>query len=87
MEDLPILDIWQLEAAEAIWRDFTNREFKSFHHCAIDPVRIELDERVVREMLDLSGDAEDTVRSLRLLLAEEPSIYDGKKPELPTSED
>lgn len=92
LEDLPILDVmsletWQLEAAEAIWRDFANREFESFHRCAIDPARIELDKRVVREMLGLNGDAEETVRHLRLLLANEPSIHGGKKPELPDSEE
>ena len=92
LEDLPILDMrvldtWQLEAAEAIWRDFANRDFESFHRCAIDPARIELDRRVVREMLGLNGDAEDTVKRLRLLLASEPSIHGAKKPELPTGED
>jgi hypothetical protein len=85
--DLREMNSWQLEAAEAIWRDFANREFESFHRCAIDPPRIELDRRVVREMLGLNGDAEDTVKRLRLLLASEPSIHGAKKPELPTGED
>jgi len=88
LEGLPILDVmvldtWQLEAAEAIWRDFANREFDSFHRCAIDPARIELDRRVVREMLGLENGAGDTVKHLRLLLASEPSIHGSKKPELP----
>jgi hypothetical protein len=92
LESLPILnvsflDTWQLEAAEAIWRDFANREFESFHRCAIDPARIELDKRVVREMLGMDSDAEDTVTRLRLLLASEPSIHGAKKPELPAVED
>jgi len=92
LEDLPILDVmsletWQLEAAEAIWRDFANREFDSFHRCAIDPARIELDKRVVREMLGLNGNAEETVRRLRFLLANEPSIHGGKEPELPRDEE
>ena len=92
LEGLPILDVnvldtWQLEAAEAIWRDFANREFESFHRCAIDPARIELDRRVVREMLGLDCDAEDTVKRLRLLLASEPSIHGSKKPELPVDQD
>ena len=92
MESLPILDVnaldtWQLEAAEAIWRDFSNREFDSFHRCAIDLARIELDRRVVREMLGLDASAEDTVKHLRLLLASEPSIHGGKKPVLPAVED
>ena len=92
LEELPIPDVralekWQLEAAEAIWRDFANREFESFHRCAIDPARIELDRRVVREMLGLENGAEDTVKRLRFLLASEPSIHGSKKPELPTGED
>ena len=33
--------------------DFRNRTFQPFHHCAIDPVRKELDRRIVREMLGL----------------------------------
>jgi hypothetical protein len=85
--DVRVLDTWQLEAAEAIWRDLANREFESFHRCAIDPPRIELDRRVVREMLGLDNGAEDTVKRLRLLLASEPSIHGSKKPELPVGED
>ena len=46
----------RLEAAEAIWRDSSNREFESFHKCAIDPSRIELDERVITQMLGLPDD-------------------------------
>lgn len=88
LEDLPALDVreldtWQLEAAEAIWRDLADREFESFHRCAVDPARIELDRRVVRDMLGLESDAEMTIRRLRLLLASEPSIHGDKSPELP----
>lgn len=92
LEGLSILDVngletWQLEAAEVIWRDFANQEFESFHRCAIDPVRIELDRRVVCEMLGLNNHAEDTVKRLRLLLASEPSIHGSKNPELPAGEE
>jgi hypothetical protein len=91
LEGLPILDVrsletWQLEAAEAIWRDFSGKEFESFHRCAIDPARIELDRRVVYEMLGLDNHAEETLKRLRLLLASEPSIHGSKDPELPTGE-
>lgn len=91
LEDLTTLEIrsldtWQLEAAEAIWRDLADREFESFHRCAVDPARIELDGRVVRDMLGLENGAEETVKSLRFLLASEPSIHGSKKPELPTGE-
>ena len=92
LKELPIPDVralekWQLEAAEAIWRDFANREFESFHRCAIDPARIELDRRLMHEMLGLDAPAEDMVKHLRLLLASEPSIHGAKKPVLPTVED
>jgi hypothetical protein len=85
--DLKEMKLWQLEAAEAIWRDFAGREFESFHHCAVDSARIELDRRVLREMLGLNSDAEETVKHLRFLLANEPSIHGGKRPELPAVED
>jgi hypothetical protein len=89
LEHLPTLDIrelqdWQLEAAESIWRDLKDREFQSFHRCAVDPARIELDTRVIKDMLGLNNDAVETVKSLRLLLANEPSIFGGKKPVLPS---
>ncbi len=82
MLDVRALDTWQLEAAEAIWRDLGNREFDSFHRCAVDPARIELDRRVVRDMLGLDSQAEMTVGRLRVLLASEPSIHGSKQPEL-----
>ena len=88
LEGLPILNVrsletWQLEAAETIWRDLNNREFESFHRCTIDPARIELDRRVVCEMLGLDNHAEETLKRLRLLLASEPSIHGSKDSELP----
>jgi hypothetical protein len=91
LESLLIPDVinfeaWQLEAAEAIWRDFSNREFESFHKCAIDPSRIELDERVITQMLGLTDDVKQTAKRLRYLLANEPSIYGGKDPILPVDE-
>jgi len=84
--DVRVLDTWQLEAAEAIWRELANREFESFHRCAMDRARIELDSRVVRDMLGLDGDAEMTIGRLRVLLASEPSIHGSKPPELPVGE-
>jgi hypothetical protein len=92
LEDLLILDVmalddWQLEAAEEIWCDLESREFESFHRCAVDPVRIELDRLVVRNILGLDNDAEITIRLLRELLANEPSIHGSKQPALPVGED
>ena len=82
--DVRKLESWQLDEAQVIWRDFRNRRFQPFHKCAIDPVRIELDERLVRDLLGLGEDAVASVARLRTLLASDPSIHGSKKPELPT---
>ena len=79
--DVRNLESWQLDEAQAIWRDFSDRQFRPFYKCAVDPVRIELDERLVRDMLGLSEDANIAVARLRTLLASDPSIYGSKKPE------
>ena len=89
LETLATLDVrklqpWQLEEAEAIWRDFQNRKFQPFYKCAIDPARIELDERLVRDVLGLGEDAIASVARLRSLLASEPSIHGSKTPQLPS---
>ena len=88
LEELPTLDArklqsWQLDQAQDIWREFKDRKFQSFHRCAIDPIRISLDERLIRDLLGLSEDAVAAVARLRTLLASEPSIHGSKKPELP----
>ena len=87
LESLTTLDVrelqeWQLDEAQAIWRDFRNRKFEPFHRCAVDPARIELDERIVRDMLGLGNDAVAAIANLRTLLASDPSIHGSKKPEL-----
>ena len=82
--DVRKLEAWQLDEAQAIWRDFSDRKFQSFHQCAVDPVRIELDERVVRDLLGFGEDAVAAVARLRTLLASDPSVHGSKKPELPT---
>ena len=44
---------WPLEEAQIdLSRDFSDRKFQSFHRCAVDPARIELD-RLVRDMQGL----------------------------------
>ena len=82
--DVRKLEPWQLDEAQQIWRDFSERKFLSFHRCAVDPSRIELDERIVRDLLGLGEDAVAAVARLRTLLASEPSIHGSKKPELPS---
>ena len=87
LESLTTLDVrklkaWQLDEALTIWQDFRDRKFQSFHQCAVDPVRIELDERIVRDLLGLGEDAVASVARLRTLLASEPSIRGSKQSEL-----
>ena len=77
------LQPWQLDEAQSVWQDFRGRRFESFHKCAVDENRIELDERLVRDVLGLGADAVASVARLRTLLAREPSIHGTKAPELP----
>ena len=89
LESLSTLDVrklepWQLDEAQAIWQDFRDRKFQLFYQCATDPVRIELDERIVRDMLGLGEGVVTAVARLQTLLASDPSIHGSKKPELPT---
>ena len=81
--DVRELEAWQLEEAQEIWRDLRDRKFQSFHECAVDPARIELDRRVVRDLLGLGEDAVAAVARIRTLLASDPSIHGSKKPVLP----
>ena len=88
LETLTTLDVrqlqpWQLEEAQALWRDFRGRRFDSFHRCAVDAARIELDDRLARDVLGLGDDAVAAVARLRTLLANEPSIHGSKAAELP----
>ena len=82
--DVRALQPWQLEEAQLLWRDFRDRSFESFHKCAVDENRIELDERLVRDVLGLGEDAVASVARLRTFLASEPSIHGTKAPELPS---
>ena len=80
--DVRKLEAWQLDEAQAIWQEFSDRQFLPFYQCAVDPARIELDERIVRDLLGLGEDATTAVARLRTLLASEPSVHGSKKPEL-----
>ncbi len=81
--DVRRLEGWQLDEVGKMWRDFRERKFRSFHRCAVDPARTELDERIVRDLFGLGQDAVDAVARIRLLLGNDPSIHGGHKPELP----
>ena len=88
LESLVVLDVrklenWQLEGAHAIWQEFVDRKFLPFYQCAVDPARIQLDERIVRDLLGFGEDAVAAVANVRTLIAEDPSIHGSKKPELP----
>ena len=80
--DIRKLEAWQLEEAQAIWQEFSNRKFMPFYQCATDPARVELDERIVKDLLGLGEDAVASVARLRTLLAGDPSIRGSKQPEL-----
>ncbi len=84
--DIRKLEAWQLDEAQAIWQEFGNRKFMPFYRCAVDPARIELDERIVRALLGLGEDAVASVARLRTLLAGDPSIHGSKRPE-PATQD
>ena len=86
LETLSTLDVcqlqpWQLDEAQDIYRDFENRTFESFHRCAVDPARIELDQRIMTDLLALPEEAQDTLTRLRELMATDPSIHGAKKGE------
>ncbi len=88
LQNLPTLDVrklrpWHLDEAQAIWRDFKDRIFQSFHRCAVDPARIDLDHRILTDLLGLDDQALTTITRLRTLLASEPSIHGSKLPKLP----
>ena len=78
--DVSKLELWQRDEAQAIWQDFVDQKFQPFHQCAVDPARIQLDERVVRDLLGLGEDAVTAVSKLRTLLAADPSIHGSKRP-------
>lgn len=88
LRSMPTLDVkqlseWQLTAADKLYSDVRQTEFKPFYKCAVDKARIELDRRLVTEVLGLGEDAVQSVNAIRDLLAREPSIHGGKKPALP----
>ena len=85
---IPVLDVrqlqeWQLDAALSIWRDFQDKTFEPFHRCAVDANRIELDRRMMNDMIGLDGEAQEAMAQLRLALANDPSIRGAKDPALP----
>ena len=87
LRSLPTLDVrqladWQLDAAESVFRDLKDAQFEPFYRCNVDPSRVELDQRLILDVLGLSSEAVDAVARIRSLLASEPSIYGNKQPAL-----
>ena len=86
---LPVLDVRQfsdekLGAALSIYDDMKDAEFEPLYMCAVDPARIELDERFIWEVSELDPDESNaSLADLRLLIAQEPSIHGTKAPALP----
>ena len=76
------LEPWQLDAAASAWRALAQVEFQSFHRCAVDTSRIELDRVLVQDILGLGSEGEETAARLRRILAAEPSIHGSKTPAL-----
>lgn len=88
LETLPTLDVrrlqpWQLDEVQVIFRDFQDRTFESFHRCAVDSTRIELDHRIVFDLLGLPSESQDTLSRLRTLLATDSSIHGTKQSQIP----
>ncbi len=82
---LPTLDVRclpdkALANAERIFHDLKHKRMLPFNESDHDPVRHELDRRLLNEVLDItSEDAHKAVHRLRELLCAEPSIHGGKK--------
>ena len=82
---MPTLDVRSLSEtalanAEQIFHDLKHKRMLPFNESDHDPVRHELDRRLLNEVLDITTeDAHNAVHRLRELLCAEPSIHGGKK--------
>ncbi len=82
---MPTLDVRclsdkALANAEQIFHDLKHQRMLPFNESDNDPVRHELDRRLLNEVLDITTeDAHNAIHRLRELLCAEPSIHGGKK--------
>jgi len=88
LRTLPILDVRQLtedqlEASHNIYLEMRDKQFEPIFRGAVDPARIDMDERFLQDVLGLDLSASASVAALRELLAQEPSIHGTKTPALP----
>jgi len=89
---LPVLDVTklnhgELNAAQKIWDDLKDAEFKSFLRCNLDETRIELDNRLLKGVFGLGADALEAVARIRELLVQEPRVHGGRKQSQPKTDD
>ena len=83
--EMPTLDVRclsdeALANAERIFHDLKHKRMLPFNEIEHDPVRHELDRRLLTEVLNITTeDAHNAVHRLRELLSAEPSIHGGKK--------
>ena len=80
LKKLPILDVRELDdrsldAADNLWHDVAELEFKPYAQVNDDENRQLIDRRLISEILNLGSDAADNLDELRAHLATEPMIY------------
>ena len=80
--DVRLLDNEQLESAVDIFQELSSTEFQPFYKLAIDANRIQLDNRLIQDVLRLDKDMTNKIDYIRAVLANEPSIYHTKEPAL-----
>ena len=76
-QTMPVLDVdrlseKQLAVATAVYADLTNRELQGFGKLAEDPVRLELNQRLSRDVFGISPKVSDDITRE---LAREPTLH------------
>ena len=82
--DIPVLDVTQLDAAQLaaavqIFDDLQERVLKPANEAWHDPIRQELDRRLLTEVLNLDNDAVERLGILRRQWCREPTVTAAKK--------
>ena len=85
LSSLPTLDVCKLsqealENAEKVFEQLKYQRMLPLNECAHDPMREELDRRLLTEVLGITSDnVLKSMQTLREMLCAEPSIHGGKK--------
>jgi len=74
------LDQAQLDAATQIFEEMKSQKMLPFHEADQDPVRQELDRRLLIEVLGFGPNVLAAIDLLRSKLCAEPSVHGGKRP-------